>query len=361
MKDKYDVHSIAAILFHYKKNRIDYKTEITSYIKNFPNNFKNGYLTARDIILEFEPDLIIADFESFSIKVSRNYHIPLICIDNIQTVSETYADRGVPKKFQKYKNTQVRGIKLLVPNYDFAILTSFFDPIPRNQENTIIIPGILRKEILDARKLKTKKDHILVYQTSDTNENLLPSLSAISKQKFVVYGFNMDKKMANVILKKYSSEGFIKDLSSAKAVITNGGFTLISEALCLRKPLLCNPIETQYEQIMNGVYIEKLGYGAMAETISQEAIEQFILNLKKYEKNLQGYQQKDNSELFKIVDEKIDYFKNKRKSTKIIESEFYRFFRNLRAIYWFFPFIYMIFKLPTELLFLKFKGEREQK
>ncbi len=58
-----------------------------------------------------------------------------------------------------------------------------------------------------------------------------------TNEKFIIYGFYKNKNLGNVILKDFSEKEFYGDLSACKAVITNGGFTLISEALYLKKPV----------------------------------------------------------------------------------------------------------------------------
>jgi uncharacterized protein (TIGR00661 family) len=70
---------------------------------------------------------------------------------------------------------------------------------------------------------------------------------------------NTSKKEGNVIFKKFSSSGFIKDLSECKAAILNGGFTGISEAVYMKKPVLIVPVKNQFEQIFNGETVKEMG------------------------------------------------------------------------------------------------------
>lgn len=73
-------------------------------------------------------------------------------------------------------------------------------------------------------------------------------------------------------------------MSNAKAVITNGGFTLISEAIYLKKPIYSIPAIGNFEQLLNGFYIDKLGYGEMHEKVNVSTLENFLNNLNKYQK-----------------------------------------------------------------------------
>ncbi|WP_263641100.1 glycosyltransferase family protein [Methanobrevibacter arboriphilus] len=57
-------------------------------------------------------------------------------------------------------------------------------------------------------------------------------------KKFIVYGFNKEGIEGNLTFRKFNEDKIYEDMSNAKAVITNGGFTLISEAIYLKKTYL---------------------------------------------------------------------------------------------------------------------------
>ncbi len=162
-------------------------------------------------------------------------------------------------------------------------------------------------------KGKPENDHILVYQTSKTNHKLFPALKEVSRQKFIIYGFDIDKTEDNLIFKKTSvSDSFVKDLSTAKAIITNGGFSLISEGLFLQKPILSNPVHGQFEQILNATHIEKMGYGLFVEKIDSDSIKLFLRNIERYKENLKKHTQKDNKLALSEINKKIDEVLNIR-------------------------------------------------
>jgi len=163
----------------------------------------------------------------------------------------------------------------------------------------------LRNNILKIKRSKGK--HFLVYQTSDTNKQLIGALKSID-EAFVVYGFNKEKKDKNLIFRKFkkgSEKRFLKDLSGCKAVITNGGFTLMTEALYLGKPVLSIPVRRQFEQITNALYLDRLGYGKRAVYADKKVIENFIDDLEKYRGKLKDYKREDNLKLFGMLDKII--------------------------------------------------------
>ena len=131
-----------------------------------------------------------------------------------------------------------------------------------------------------------EKNHILVYQTTDTNRKLIPLLQKFSKEHFIVYGFNKNEQHGNIHYKKFSQEGFLKDLSSAKAAIVNGGHNVISESLYFGKPILAIPIKDQFEQCFNGISLKQEGFGTFAQELNEDAIEQFICLVPYYKKRI---------------------------------------------------------------------------
>ncbi len=71
--------------------------------------------------------------------------------------------------------------------------------------------------------------------------------------------------------------GFIADLASCRGVIAAGGFTLMGEAVYLKRPMLAVPLEGQFEQILNARYLDKLGYGMAADDLSDgRAVPEFL-------------------------------------------------------------------------------------
>jgi len=304
LKKDYDCEKIQRINFIYKNNRVDYPQTLFNLFLNFRKIYKEGYKKTKKIIQKFDPDLIITDFEVFSSLISFRKNIPLLSIDNIHSITNTIAPKKVSKKYKIYESEQRMGINLIIPRADFFFITSFFESKVKDKKKSMLIPSLLRQEIINAKKTKSK-DHILVYQTSKTNKNLFKALKENSSQNFIVYGFDINKKDKNIELKKYSQAGFIKDFAESKAVITNGGFSLISEAVFLKKPILSNPIKGQFEQILNATFVDKMGYGLFYDEISSNAIEKLIQNLDKFKNNLDKNCQEDNSFAFEKIENKI--------------------------------------------------------
>ncbi len=293
------VTEIEGFHFAYKDARVSKSKTFAELLKTGPKNLVSNLQKYSGLKKSFFPDLIISDFESFTFYFAKYHKIPIICLDNQHILTNTKLEFPVPREEHNNYNLASNIVKLKNPKCDHYIITTFFYP-PVTQKNTTLVPGILRDEILHA---KTKKHHpILVYQTSQSQKNLVGILQEVQEQEFLVYGYNKEEQHGNVKLKAFSEKEFIENLAACKAVITNGGFSLISEAVYLRKPVCTVPIKNQFEQYINSAYIQKLGYGRHFPDITSDNIKAFLHDLERFSANLESYHQDGNSILFNELD-----------------------------------------------------------
>jgi uncharacterized protein (TIGR00661 family) len=193
-------------------------------------------------------------------------------------------------------------IKAKVPFCQRYLVSTFFD-VPNRKKNTVLVPPILRQVVLDAgRDAPDASDHVLVYQTATSQDDLIGILQSIPDRRFIVYGLHRDEVLGNVTLRTFSERGFVQELASARAVITNGGFSLISEAVFLNRPVCSFPLSGQFEQFVNGAQIERLGYGRRFSAFSADAIKAFLYDLETFSKNVAAYRQNGNQSLFAALD-----------------------------------------------------------
>lgn len=81
-------------------------------------------------------------------------------------------------------------------------------------------------------------------------------------------------------------------------VSTNGGFSLISGAVYLRKPICAVPGPVQLEQFLNAAEVEKLGYGRHFPTLTADNVRAFLYGLHDFAAALADYTQPGNDALF---------------------------------------------------------------
>jgi uncharacterized protein (TIGR00661 family) len=189
-------------------------------------------------------------------------------------------------------------VKAKLPGCNQYFISSFFEA-EIVKKNTQLVPPIIREAILQAKT--SEGNHILMYQTSSSLENVQETLAKLPHEHFIVYGMNQNYTEGNVQFKPFSETEFIADFASAKAVIANGGFSFLSEAVYLHKPIYSFPIDGQFEQYMNAAYIEKMGYGRHFKSLGSDQLKAFLYDLPIFKGQLAQYEQKGNEKLFETL------------------------------------------------------------
>jgi uncharacterized protein (TIGR00661 family) len=271
-------------------------------LKGASGSLYRNFQRYRELDKQFSPDLVISDFESFSFMFALHHRLPVISIDNMQIINRCGLGFQIPPEEKTNHQIAKNIIKAKVPGCRKYFITTFFYP-PVKKENTVLVPPILREAIISAPR--STGEHIVVYQTSESQDNLVKILQELPRERFYVYGFNRDAEYGNVTLKAFSEEGFIRDLASSRAVLANGGFSLISEAVYLRKPVCSIPIQNQFEQYVNAAYIQKLGYGRHFDRITADGLKAFVYELDGFRGNLEAYSQEGNTVLFQALDREL--------------------------------------------------------
>jgi uncharacterized protein (TIGR00661 family) len=300
LSESFPVTEIFGLTLTYVNNRVRYKRTLASNLIKAPRAARS--LKALSHLVDEENiELVITDFEPLTCHVGHRKKLPVIAIDNQHAITNTVV--SLPRGFRRDVAAVRLVTRMMTPHADAYFVLSFF-PAPVKRRNTFLFPPIVRQEVLSA-KAQTG-DYVLVYVTSPAKE-----LAALLKQvrcKFICYGFGIEGQDGNVLFKKPSMEGFLRDLAGAKAVIANAGFSLVSEALYLGKPYLAMPVKNQFEQTFNAYYVDKLGYGAWWRELGKEQIESFLFNLPVYAENLQSYPRAGKSAILAKLDELVRNF-----------------------------------------------------
>ena len=291
LNSKFDnVYEIGGFNTVYINNKVNNLKTLADALKRNPTNIKVGYENLYKKARQLHPDIIVTDFEIYATMLSKIRNIPLISLDNIHMITQTRIDYPKDHYVEMIKAKGV--IKTYVVKPKIHILTSFFYPKVRSGKNAVIYPPIIREDIF---KLEASKgDHIIVYQTSKESRKLVSKLKALKDEKFIVYGFNKNEEDGNLTYKEFNEDEFYDDLASSKAVICNGGFTFISEAIYLKKPIYSVPAIGNFEQTLNGFYVQKLGYGEYHEVMSAQRVADFLKRLPKYQKKLDKVKNRNN-------------------------------------------------------------------
>jgi len=308
LKSDFEVREIYGLRLAYVRNQVRYRKTIVSNLLKARRAGKSIKQLTK-MAEQWGVDLVITDFEPLSCRVAHHLHLPLVSIDNQHLL--TRAEISYPRECRNDAAAAKLVTRVMTHGCDAYLVISFFDA-PLRRKDTFLFPPILRQEVLQARS--TTGDYVLVYVTAPSAE--LMELLGRVRQRFVCYGFNREGQQGNLLFRRPSLEGFLADLTGCKAVLANSGFSLISEALHLRKPYLAWPLKRQFEQVFNAYYIQKMGYGAYWGDLNKERIEAFLFNVEEYRENLAGYPAQDNSRVFAKLDELIGQYESKQLARK---------------------------------------------
>lgn len=293
------IDEIEGLNLAFEGNELDVPESILSNVGKAPTALSTNLDVMQRILEGFEPQAVVSDFESVAYFYGRLHRVPVISIDNMQVINRCRHDRFVTDDRSFSFQMAKLAVKAKLPGAYHYLVSSFFFP-PVRKPRTTLVPPILRPEILMAKR--EPGEHVLVYQTAATNQDLIPALQKLP-YRFKLYGMGRSGQEGNVELCAFSETGFVDDLRTARAVIAGGGYSLMGEAVHLHVPMLSIPIGGQYEQELNARYLQKLGYGMFTETLDVDVAARFLERTDDMAHALERYLPRDNSMLFGCVDE----------------------------------------------------------
>lgn len=256
-----NVYMITSHSFVYRNNRVAPVLSLLRWLWQLPKQAICYFKTVLPLVRKFKPDVIVSDLESHAFYAARKLNVPCVSVDNNHSLTRT--KHGMRLRWY------LRFVwHVLYPKATKTIILSIV-PAKGTDTSVSIVDPILRKKVTTL--VPSTMSHVLVYQTTDTNTALIPVLQS-SKREFRVYGMNRgNQKQGNVQFKTFNESQFLSDLASCEYVIINGGFTVLSEALFLKKPIISITIHGQDEQELNAYLINKhnLGMTTLALTLKQ--------------------------------------------------------------------------------------------
>lgn len=297
-QDRLGVNRIWGLSIVYEDNEVRSFRTVLENVRGavaggWPRNVKAYF----DLTESFRPEVVVSDFETWSYLFARTHGLPCISVDNNQIVNRCDHPAEIIAGHEREYLVAKGVVKAKLPGCFQYLIATFFRP-PVAKPRTSLHPPVLRPEILAARA--EPGEHLVVYQTSTENPSL-PGILRGAGRECRVYGLRRDLKTdqreGNLLWRPFGEATFIEDLRTARAVISGGSFTLMSEAVYLHKPMLSIPVRKQFEQVLNARYLQALGYGQAADELDAAGLAAFLERLPDHARALAGYHQDGNREL----------------------------------------------------------------
>jgi uncharacterized protein (TIGR00661 family) len=259
--------------------------------------------TWMEAVDEWAPDVVVTDFEPLSGIYARWSRTPLVCVDNIHMIDRCHHDEAIVEGAREDFRIARAVTRAMVPTAGDYVITTFFQP-PLLRGRTSLVPPIVRPAIVEATP--TRGDHLVVY--SGGSEELIDVLRATGVP-CRLYGMRDGPLVGTtdgaIQFCARSVDGFLEDLVTARGVVTGGGFSLLSEAVYLGKPVLSVPLRGQFEQLMNARYLEREGFGICAPTVDPATMTAFLDGLDGYHETLEAYEQDGNREALAEIETRV--------------------------------------------------------
>jgi uncharacterized protein (TIGR00661 family) len=241
-----------------------------------PSRIHHNARAALNEVKAFAPDVTLTDFSGFACYAKLVTRCPVISIDHQHVIDRFHHPREVTHGFRGNFEVARATVTAKTPGCERFLVTSFYFPQPRvgTESSTHLTGPLLRPEL--ARLTATRGEHVLIYQTAAGDNALLETLRAVRDVPFRVYGAGPARHVGNVQLLPFDEAGFLADLASARAVVSNGGFSALSEAIYLNKPVLSIPVAHQGEQQLNAAWLSRLGLGMRGDKLTPRLMRDFL-------------------------------------------------------------------------------------
>lgn len=255
-----------------------------------------------------EPDLLITDFEAFSARAAERLGLPILSFNHQQVVTEMEYD--LPMNHWPAAALASAAIRWIAPSRpEHVLLTSFFFAPLAHPDRTTLVPPIIRPAV--QARTPSPGEHVLVYYNHpDGLHHVLDTLRAVNAS-FVVYCSDPADDMTcdddHIVVKPPSLDGFLDDLATSRGVICTAGFTLISEALYLGKPLLVVPNHGIFEQTLNALFLQREGLGraVLDCPLSPHDVKDFLKQRDAYRARHSEYERCGNHQAIECIEDML--------------------------------------------------------
>jgi len=239
----------------------DYSRTFWKWVHETPQVLSH-LVHVRNLVREFEPDVVISDFEPLTANPMIQPKCEVIALSRQVALS----DRAVPlpSEMAWQRKLTRTAIRLFTGGVDRRH-GYHYQPLSYR-----CVPPVIRPEL---KHLKPHRgEHIVVYNHFHTVDSGTPEALVrwASRNNVPVRAYGFPEvprgREGNVWFRPASRNGMMDDMASARGVITSAGLTTAVEAFLLGKPVCTVPIPAQWEQLVNAFHLDAAGIARWSNT-----------------------------------------------------------------------------------------------
>ena len=166
---EFDVFEIEGLTISSEDNRVSVLKTIVENLKRLPAGNRSLW-ELRDLLEDFQPNVIVTDFEPMTAYLAEHFEIPLITLDNQHRMR--YVEYEVPPNGEAEAVLIRNLIRVVVPWPSVSLITAIA-PGELTNDRSFLFPPLVASDV----RSRTPRDdrHLLVYLTSGF-DSLLPIL-----------------------------------------------------------------------------------------------------------------------------------------------------------------------------------------
>jgi len=272
----FDVLEVRGLTCRYEAGRVRRGHTVWQALSQTPARIRHNARAAVGAVKAFGPEVALTDFSGFACYAKAVSQCPIISIDHQHVIDRFHHPHEVTAGFKGSFALTRATVTAKTPACRRFVVTSFYFPEPRRgtETSTTLTGPLLRPEVEALQS--SSGEHVLVYLTASGDRALLDCLRTLKSIPFRVYGAGLVGRCGNVQLEPFDEARFLADLATARAVVCNGGFSAISEAVYLGKPVLSIPLAHQGEQQLNAAWLSRLGLGLCGRRLSTQLLGELL-------------------------------------------------------------------------------------
>lgn len=236
---------------------------------------KNGRAMER-LIDRWRPDVVVTD-SAYTFTPMRRRGLPVVALNNSDLVWEAFFRGSRPPK-----SALAQFLTVEVADYLFhrcvpdLVISPSLDPVRSSPSERRLRVGPIVRRLFRATATDRSHRHVTVMLGGSV---FATPFRPTRRAEFRVSV--LGQRSPSVAHPNATYHGRVRDtfrfLRASDVVVTNGGFSSLSEVLALRKPVVVLPIHGHFEQWANAKTAERLGVGLMAcsENLEDKMFEAF--------------------------------------------------------------------------------------